>query len=341
MPAAPFISIVMPTLNEAAHLDRALDAIAAQTHDAERIEILVVDGGSSDGTVDIVADRMARDPRVQLIRGSEVNTPLAMELGRERARGELIAKIDGHGWINPEFLEIAVSRLEQDPSIGCVGGLIRPVHGTEVERAISIARFSRAGVGGGTYTRGGRAEEVDTVQCGVYRRDALEDAGGFDPLLPYGEDEEVNFRLREQGWRIWFEPAMEFAYRVRPSLAGLFRQYFRYGRARVAVVRKHPSFFRVKHAVPATVVIVLGVGASVAVVPGGRVIGLAPALAYLATLAVTSLYLAARHRFHRPDLLAGGLLAVHAGYGLGTLAGLVDLAGRAIRRSGSRSGSRT
>jgi len=275
-------------------------------------------------TAELVHERAARDPRIRLLGGPGVNTPAAMELGIEAARGEIVAKVDGHGWVNARFVEAAVAGLQADERIGCVGGIIEPVAETDVERAIAIARFSRLGVGGGVYTLGERPQETDTVQCGVYRRDALVEAGGFDPELPFGEDEEANFRLRQHGWRIRLEPAMRFRYRVRPSIGALFRQYFRYGRARVAVVRRHPSFFRLKHAAPGALVLTLAVCAVVGLAGGWWWVASVVWIGYGLAVVSGALYLAARARFGRPDLVALALIALHLGYGLGTLRGLLD-----------------
>ena len=314
----------MPICNEAAHLARALDAVDRQTYPADRIEIIVVDGGSSDDTLGIVRRRMERDPRLRLLGGEGVNTPRAMEIGIEAARGDMIAKVDGHGWISDGFMEIAIRALTADPSLGCVGGRIQPVTETDHERGIAHARFSRLGVGDSVYTLDERVQETDTVQCGVYRRKALVDAGGFDSDLPYGEDEEANFRLRQHGWRILLDPRMRFSYRVRPSIGALFRQYFNYGRARVAVVRKHPTFFRVKHALPAVLVAALVGSLPLALFPGWRIATGIVWIGYSASIAGGSTYLAASRRFGRADLIARSLLALHLGYGLGTLRGLLD-----------------
>lgn len=330
----PRVSIVMPICNEAAHLERALDAIAAQTYPADRIEILVVDGGSTDGTTDLVRRRMSADARIRLLGGVNVNTPLAMQLGIKAAAGEIIAKIDGHGWINEAFLKIAVAAIVADPELGCIGGRIHPVAETPTERAIAVARFSRLGVGGGVYTLDERLQETDTVQCGVYRRTALVDAGGFDPSLPFGEDEEANFRLRQRGWRIQLDPAMQFTYRVRPSVRALFRQYFRYGRARVAVVRLHPSFFRPKHAAPAALVLGLAGSVPLSFVPGWRWLGAAMWIGYLTSVSIGSSILAVRARFGRPDLVGLSLIALHLGYGLGSLGGMLDRPAKGKQRHG-------
>ena len=327
MTAQPLVSIVMPIRNERSHIMRALDAIAAQTYPASRIEILVVDGGSTDGTMDAVQVRMAADRRIRALGGPGVNTPLAMQIGTQDADGSLIAKVDGHGWINERFIEAAVDALAGDKQIGCVGGTIQPVTETNAERGIAIARFSRLGVGGGVYTLSERPQDTETVQCGVYRMEALRAAGGFDPALPFGEDEELNFRIRQHGWRIRFEPAMRFSYRVRPSFSALFRQYFRYGRARVAVVRKHPHFFRPKHAVPAILVVGLLGTSPLILLPGWQVVPGLLLLAYLTLVALGAIALGARHRFWRVDLIGAGLVALHVGYGLGTISGILGARG--------------
>ena len=329
----PLVSVVMPVRNEAAHLARALAAIDAQTYPADRIELLVVDGGSTDGTVAIVRRRVEADPRTRLLGGPGVNTPLAMQIGIDAARGSIVAKVDGHGWVNEQFLAVAVAGLVGDQQVGCIGGIVAPVASTEVERAIAIGRFSRLGVGVGVYTLTQRAQDVETVQCGVYRRSALLESGGFDPALAFGEDEEANFRLRQRGWRIRLDPAMRFSYRVRPSMGALFRQYFRYGRARVAVVRRHPSFFRPKHATPAALILTLVGSALISIVFGRSLPVVAAWLGYGLLLIVGGAWLAARAKFGRPDLVAAALLALHFGYGLGTLRGLVDSAQRGAEGS--------
>lgn len=321
--SGPLVSLVLPILNEAAHLDRSLGAIDRQSYPRDLIEILAVDGGSNDGTLEMLRARMASDRRVRLLGGPGVNTPQAMRIGAAAASGEIIVKVDGHGWMNDHFVEVAVDRLLADPRLGCVGGVIEPIATTAAQRANAIARFSWLGVGGGVYTRGKHVQETDTVQCGAYRRAALDDAGGFDPALAYGEDEELNFRVRRAGWRILLDPAMRFMYQVRPDAFALFRQYFRYGRARVAVIRRHPSFFRLKHALPGLVVACLIASVPLAI-SSWRNVTLTFWGGYAALLLGGGSALAIRHRFSRPDLVAASLAALHLGYGLGTLRGLLD-----------------
>lgn len=316
------VSIVMPVWNEAAYLERSLAAIDDQTYPPDRLEIIVVDGGSSDGTVRIAAAHAAVDTRIQVLGGAGVNTPTAMNVGAEAARGTYVAKVDGHGWISPTFIADAVAILDADDSIGCVGGRIVPVARTSTQRANQIARFSRLGVGVGIYTASERVQDIDTVQCGVYRGSTLSAIGGFDPELQFGEDEELNHRLRATGARIVYQPSMRFHYEVRPSLRSLLSQYRNYGRARVAVVRKHPGFLRLKHTLPSALIVamiasvvigVLGLPIVPAIVIGG----------YVLVLLVGAVILSARARFRRPDLVALSLACLHLGYGSGMLAGIL------------------
>lgn len=324
----PLVSLVLPIKNEGAHLHRSLDAVDRQTYPSDRLEIIAVDGGSTDDTLDILRNRQQHDPRIRLLGGPGVNTPAAMNIGLEAARGSIVAKIDGHGWMNDSFVSDAVAILERDARVGCVGGLIVPVASNDLERSVAYARFSVLGVGGGVYTASEQLQAAETVQCGVYRRRALVGVGGFDEQLAYGEDEEANFRLRRAGWTIVLQPTMRFHYRVRPNASALFEQYFRYGRARVAVVRKHPSFFSPKHAVPAVAVAALSLGTIGLLDQRTRTAGALIWGTYLGVIAAGGLMLARRHRFGRFELVALALGALHMGYGLGTFAGLWNVVRR-------------
>src|SRR6185312_7830129 len=121
--------------------------------------------------------------------------------------------------------------------------------------AAALARTSRFGTGGSVYAGTSQRELVDTVQCGVYRREALERVGAFDDSMVYGEDDELNWRLREAGYRIVLDDSIRFIYFTRASLSGLFRQYRNYGRAKVRVLARHPRFLRPWHLAPAAFVL--------------------------------------------------------------------------------------
>jgi succinoglycan biosynthesis protein ExoA len=325
----PLVSVVIPTMNEAAYLGTALESLNAQTYPQDRIEILVVDGGSKDGTVAFAEARARTDPRIRVMGGPGVNCPAALNIGINEARGSVVWYIGGHGHADPRFLEIGMGHLVREPEIGCVGGEIIPAGEGRTARANMIARFSVFGVGRGVYTTSPTLHDIETVQWGAYSKEALEQAGLFDPDLQFGEDEELNFRIRRLGRRILYDPAMKITYFARPTFRGLFRQYRNYGRARVRVLRKHPSFFRLKHIIPSALVVGLVIAViAPLIVPGIWPLSLLVVGGYAAFVIGASVFLAARERFAYPHYVAVSLLALHFGYGLGMLRGLVDLVRR-------------
>ena len=315
----PRVSIVMPVRNEARTIVEALDAIDRQTYPASLIEIIVVDGQSTDATAETVRQRMRADPRVRLIVG-DYNCPAAMNVGIAASTGSLVAKIDGHGYVNPSFLEVGVGHLQTNPDCGCVGGQIIPIGTTRTARANMYARFSRFGVGGGVYTAAPAVHRADTVQCGLYVKEALVQVGGFDPDLQFGEDEEANHRLLRGGSTIVFHPGMQFHYYARPTFRSLFTQYRNYGAARVRVLRKQPDFFRLKHVVPAATVLVLIVAAALAVTVDPLRLPAAGIVAtYASFVTAGAIWTGLRHGYFSFHYLVVSLLMLHFGYGLGML----------------------
>jgi succinoglycan biosynthesis protein ExoA len=322
----PLVSIVIPTMNESSYLGTAFESLRAQTYPQDRLEILVVDGGSSDGTVAFVEDAARSDPRIRLLGGPGVNCPAALNIGIAAARGPVVWYLGGHGQADSRFLEIALERLTADPAIGCVGGLIVPAGEGRVARANMIARFSVFGVGRSVYTTSPTRHDIDTVQWGAYRKEALERAGLFDPDLQFGEDEELNFRIRRSGYRILYDPLMRITYFARPTFKGLFRQYRNYGRARARVIRKHPSFFRLKYIVPPGLVVALVVAVLLPLfLPSLWVVSLLVIGGYALLIAIASLMLAYQRRFPYPHYVATSLMCLHLGYGLGMIRGFIDL----------------
>lgn len=321
----PMVSVVIPTMNAAAHLETAIESIRRQTYPPDKLEILVVDGGSADATLEIARRLSADDDRITIDGGAGVNCPAALNIGIEKARGELVWYLGGHGEADARFLELGTVHFRQDPEVGCVGGEIIPVGEGAVARANMIARFSVFGVGRGVYTTAPTKHDIETVQWGAYRRDALKQVGLFDPDLQFGEDEELNFRIRRAGFRILYDPSLKIRYFARPTFRALFRQYRNYGKARVRVLRKHPSFFRLKHVVPSAMVV--GLAASLIapiVVPGLWFLPILAVGGYLTFLVAASVILAVRERFPYPHYILISFLALHLGYGVGMLRGAFE-----------------
>lgn len=327
MSAWPLVSVVIPVRNEAASLGALLDGVLAQDYPAERLEVLVVDGDSSDGTAALVADYAARDARVRLLANPRRIVPTALNLAIRAARGEIICRIDGHTRVAADYVRIGVETLRRTGADN-VGGRMDATGGGWFGDAVADATASRFGVG--SYFHFGTEErEVDTVYLGMWPRAVFERVGLFDEELVRNQDDEFNYRLRKAGGRIVLNPAMRSWYQNRQDLAHLLTQYYQYGQWKVRVLQKHPRQMSWRHFVPP------------AFVAGLTALGLAAPrlpLAAVALQAIGGLYLglvlvAAAWESRRRGPLgvlatALALVGVHVAWGAGFLTGLVKFADR-------------
>ncbi len=327
--AQPSVDVVIPAYNEEASISRCLDATLGQVYPRDRFRVLLVDAGSTDRTLEIASECAGREPRlVVLPAGRRLTTPEALNFGIQHSSADVVARVDAHGWPEPDFLRLATAALEDGgPDVAAVGGRPLAADDTRFGRAFALARGSRFGVGGSVYAAPGKPVETDTVPWGIYRRTELVDAGGFDPAMNYGEDEELNWRIRRRGRRILFDPRVRFRYVPRSSPSGVYRQYRNYGEARVRVVAKHPDFLRPHHLAPAALV-ASAAGLAAASLTSSTARRALVALAGTYSLATsTAAVVAARSSEPRliPEM-AACFAALHIGYGLGMLQGFAKLA---------------
>ena len=322
----PRVSVVIPMRNEEAYIGRCLESVVTQDYPRELVEVLVVDGGSDDESLEIVKQFAEEYSNIRLLGGPGVNCPAAMNMGLEIATGSIIAKVDAHGYIAPDFLKISVNYLSKEANVKCVGGPIRPVARTSVEKTNVFVRSSVFGVGKGVYSLGEEPQFVDTVQCGVYDKDIFEEVGVFDESLQFGEDEEINWRIRKRGYKIFSTPEIRFFYFPRNSFGGLYRQYFNYGMLRVKVVRKHPDFCRLKHIIPAAFVLSLFL-AGVLGILGGLFLKVFFGIVffYIIVSFTVSAAISANEGWKYLCLLPIGFGALHFGYGMGFVKGFIRL----------------
>jgi succinoglycan biosynthesis protein ExoA len=334
----PHVDVIISTLNEERYVERCLEHVLGQDYPGELVKAVVVDGGSTDSTVSIARRLAAADGRLMLIADERrPNLPEAMNIGLAHGTAPVVAKIDAHGFPAPDFISRAVEALEgATPDVACVGGRPEQTGETAWGQAIALARTSRFGVGGSTYAGSTTRQFVDTVQCGVYRRAALERVGGFDPAMTFGEDDELNWRLREAGYRILLDTSLRFTYVTRSSLVALFRQYRNYGRAKPRVMAAHAAFIRPWHLAPVTA-LGTGVTCAIAAAAGSRSARGAlmfGATAYVVAGTVAAASAAASHGPAAVGRVCACFGAIHAGYGLGMIEGTTRLT--SARLSGRR-----
>jgi succinoglycan biosynthesis protein ExoA len=244
----PAVSVVIPARDSAGTLERAVDSALAQRFDGS-IEVVVAAAPSDDRTEE-VAMRLTHDrDRVRYLPNLDGSTPAGLNVAIGAARGDVIVRLDAHAQLPPGYIATALDVL-RETGAGNVGGMQVPVGEGAVEEAVAVAMRSTFGSGGARYRVGGEAGDVETVYLGVFRSEALEVVGGFDESLARNQDYEMNHRLREAGFRVYFDPALRVRYRPRGSLKELWQQYFDYGAWKRLVLRMHPGSLQVRQLAP-------------------------------------------------------------------------------------------
>ena len=244
----PGVSVILPILNEERFLADAINAILAQKY-LGPLEIILALGPSKDKTNEIAADIARSSSQVVFLQNPSGRTAAALNAAIAKARYDIICRIDGHAEISPTYIDHAVDVLQKTGAVN-VGGVMAAVGQNAFERAVATALRSPLGVGAARFHTGGDAGPADTVYLGVFKKDKLEAVGGFDERFTRAQDWELNFRLREAGGVIWFDPELVVTYRPRPNLRALARQYFEYGRWRRAVSRSHKGTISFRYLAP-------------------------------------------------------------------------------------------
>ncbi|OPF77139.1 glycosyl transferase family 2 [Streptomyces antioxidans] len=276
----PAVSVIMPVLNEERHLRNAVRHILEQEYDGE-MEVVIALGPSTDRTDEIAAELVAEDPRVHTVPNPTGRTPAALNAAIKASRHPVVVRVDGHGMLSPDYIATAVRLLEETGAQN-VGGLMHAEGENDWERAVAAAMTSKIGVGNAAFHTGGEAAPAETVYLGVFRREALEQQGGYNEEFIRAQDWELNFRIREAGGLIWFSPELKVSYRPRPSVRTLARQYKDYGRWRHVVARFHQGSINLRYLAPPTAVVAIAagivLGAAVTpwafVIPGGYLAGI-------------------------------------------------------------------
>jgi succinoglycan biosynthesis protein ExoA len=326
-----FVSIIMPVRNESKAVERTLGSLLGQNYPCDKMEIIVVDGRSDDGTKDIVSLAAARDSRVRLIDNPRQIMAAGFNAGLRIARGDVIVMMGGHAELAPDYLKSCVFLLQQGIA-DCVGGPMTTSSETPEGEAISTAMSSWFGVGGVAFRVGCRQRKyVDTVAFGAYTREILNRAGSLDEELVRCQDDEFNYRIRKLGGKILIAPEISSRYQSRSSVHSLGRQYFQYGEWKVRVLQKHPRQMQWRHFVPAVFVCCLVLSAITAIVRpsvGVPMILLTSIPYVVALLSVCTSLAITKGKWRLAPKLAIVFPVLHFSYGAGFLSGLARFCDR-------------
>ncbi len=324
----PFVSVIIPCRQEVRHISGMLDSLLANDYPRDRLEVLVVDALSTDGTREIVGEYVKKYPFIRLLDNPRKITPAALNIGIPQARGEVIIRLDSHSTYPPDYLSALVHWLARSGADN-VGGVwrIRPGGDTAMAKAIALGLAHPFGVGNAYYRIGAAAPRwVDTVPFGCYRREVFDRVGLFDEDQVRTEDDEFNLRLRKKGGGILLVPEIIIDYYARERLSQVWRMYFQYGYFKPLVARKLGwALLSLRHLVPSFLVVTLAASLGAARwFPGLGFLGLLVLGVYVLTDAFLAVQAGRRQGPAVVACLALVFPAMHFSYGLGFLKGVWD-----------------
>jgi len=330
-PLGSGVSFVMPVLNEAAYLERAVRTVLAQAVDGPS-ELVLALGPSTDGTTEIARRLATSDRRILLVDNPGDDIPKGLNLAIRASRNPTIVRVDAHSELSDGYVRSALATLARTRAAN-VGGVMRADGHTPFQRAVARAYNSPIGLGGGAYHGGAQAGEAESAYLGVMRRDVLEEVGLFDETVRRGEDWELNLRIRSAGYRVWFDPALSVTYWPRESWTRLAQQFRATGAWRGELVRRYGRRNSLRFFAPPALVVSIAAAIVVGAlqltrVLGGRASAIAsvvylPLLAYLVLLGTVAAGRGGGRGWRDRLWTLAVLPTMHLAWGVGFLQGLV------------------
>jgi len=314
------ISVILTVLNEEKYLEAAVNAILTQQFDG-KIEVILAIGPSHDKTLEIAQQLHRNDPRVVIVENPTGRTAAGLNHAIAASRYSIIVRVDGHANIPSNYCQLVLEILESTGAVN-VGGVMAAEGQSLFERSVARAMRSPLGVGASRFHTGGAAGEVDTVYLGAYRKEALLAVGGYDERFTRAQDWELNFRLRQAGGIVYFDPRLVVTYRPRSTVKALAKQYFEYGRWRRVVTRLHQGTINYRYLAPPFTVAVT----TLSLILGWVVspVLLIPALVYAVFILIASAVIG--KSMGEILCLPTILLTMHISWGLGFLTSPKSLA---------------
>ena len=234
------LSVICPIYNEESRIEACILSILAQDYPKEDMEVLFVDGQSSDCTREIIAKYMQDYAFIRLLDNSKRIAPSALNIGIRASSGDIIMRLDAHAKYPDNYFSLLVNKLKQTGADN-VGGVCRtlPAKDTAICRAIAHAMSSPFGMGNSHFRIGANHEMwVDTVPFGCFRRELFDKVGLFDEELVRNQDDEFNGRIVKNGGKILLLPQVVIDYFARDTISKTAKMFYQYGLFKPLVNKK-------------------------------------------------------------------------------------------------------
>lgn len=318
------VSVIIPCRNEVKHIASCIESIYQSELTADfSLEVIVVDGLSNDGTLQVLNDLKSTYPNLQIIANEKQVTPIAFNLGIKNSTGDFVQIIGARQIIDKKYLQTGIKTIQQNKEIWCVGGQVENIYENKASKCIALAMDTPFGVGVGNFRTLKKSAFTDTVGTPMYPRNVFEKIGFFDEDLVRNQDDEFNFRVTKAGGKMFLNADMKIRYFVRANFKNLFRQYFQYGYWKVFVNRKHKMITSYRQLAPPLFILFL--------ISGWLSVFIHPIAAWIYAGICSFYFLVAilfalkkanpKSEFY---LLFYTFMILHFGYGFGYLKGIFD-----------------
>ncbi|MFH2054665.1 MAG: glycosyltransferase family 2 protein [bacterium] len=312
----PPISVILALRNEERYLEECLQSLTAQDYPQELVEILLIDGMSTDRTPEIIDSWVARDSRIRAFSNPGEIVSTGMNLGIRESRFDLILWTSGHVRLQPDHLKRCVETM-RETAAAAVGGILKTVGESPIGRANAAILSSPFGVGGGAHRIGGESGWVTAVTMALYSKQAIIDAGGFNESLVRSQDNDLHGRMNRLGLKSFLNPEIRPTYLCRDSIGGLLKQAWHNGYWNISVAKRGGGGLSPRHFVPMTFVFVLLLLTILTFVsPTARYLLVGLALVYGLCSVIASVAAAIKHKLvWQLPCLPLGFLSLHLTYG--------------------------
>lgn len=319
------VSIIIPTLNEEKWIERCIDSLTVQSFPFQEMEVIVVDGGSCDKTINIVKGLFAKFKNIRLLNNPNKIQSVAFNIGVENSTAPFVIRLDAHSVYNKDYI-INIIRHLDNPKYGNVGGrwIVKAQREGLIPEANAIANQMRFAIGGADYRVNNVCKEVETVPFGGFRREVVENIGPMNSNLPRGEDNEYNRRILDAGYKILFDPKIVAYYYSRDTFKGFIKQMYSNGISIGILFYCYRKAIGLRHLIPLLFTVSLILLLILSFVTKYAVyILLVELIIYFILDIFSSLQECRKHGYKFILILPWLILCIHVAYGLGTIEGLI------------------
>lgn len=323
------LSVICPIYNEEKYIAKCIDSILAQDYPKDDLEVIFVDGMSTDKTREIIESYIANYSFIHLLDNPRRIAPCAMNIGIQTSKGDVIMRLDGHSLYPINYFSSLVSWLSKLPDASNVGAVCDTdvINKNPTSMAIAKVMSDKIGVGNSTFRTGSNAEylEVDTVPFGCYKREVFDKIGLYNEELVRCQDIELNKRLKRAGGKIYLIPSVRCTYIPRDNFKDFARNRYLTGYwvIKSSFICKTFKNLGLRHFIPLLFVLSIILSAIIGVLwhPFFALTGLS-ALAYMALIFARSIMIVDSST----SILKLGcaFITLHVSYGWGSLCAIVD-----------------